>query len=38
MIYFTYMWREISNDNIYIFQTNDPAVNKRMRQRMDFWP
>ena len=35
----TYMWREypfIRGDKSYRFQTNDSAINKRMRQRKDF--
>ena len=32
----TYMWQEVYGDPVFRFQTNDPAINKRMRQRADF--
>jgi hypothetical protein len=35
----TYMWREypfIRGDKAYRFQTNDPHMHKKMRQRKDF--
>lgn len=33
----TYMWRDVSYEDIYSFQTNDPDVIKRMKDRHDFW-
>jgi len=32
----SYMWRELYGEPVYRFQTNDPSINKRMRQRGDF--
>lgn len=34
--YITYFWKEWYLDDVYVFQSNDPAVCKRMRQRKDF--
>ena len=34
--YFTYLWQELYGDPVFRFQSNDPVVNKRMRQRIDF--
>lgn len=31
------MWRELSNDNMYVYQTKHRAVFIRMYQRKDFW-
>ena len=30
------MWQEVYGDPVFRFQTDDPAINKRMRQRKDF--
>ena len=30
------MWQEVYGEPIFRFQTNDPGINKRMRQRADF--
>ena len=35
-VFTTYMWQEVYGDPIFRFQTNDPAINRRMRQRADF--
>ena len=35
-VYATYMWQELFGEPLFRFQTSDPAVNKRMRQRNDF--
>ena len=32
----TYMWQEVYGDPVFRFQTNDHAINKRMRLRADF--
>ena len=34
--YKTYMWQEAYGYLVFRFQTNDPAINKRMRQRKAF--
>ena len=35
-MYQTYMWQEVRGEKTFRFQSNDPEVLKRMRQRKDF--
>ena len=35
-MYKTYMWQEVRGGKTFRFQSNDPDVLKRMRQRKDF--